>query len=575
MTEYNTTDVQITIRDWSIDNLPQVLSYNKKIGSKFNFNFELDSYENYDSFIKICTLIQNSGINFSDCNFNISLTKDKFNSKEWQNIYKFAEELQKEGKSVCFKEANTIWTLQEVINANNKIDITAEKIKSANLSPLEQFISAFKTVSSRVYTEEGLYDSSFLSRSIYGILNTDKIVCVGYANWLESIIEKLGSQNLICVKHSTEVTDKNGTGGHSSNVVYIKDEKYGIEGLYYADACFSSAKKFDETLDLTFCLVPLEDMKHLNGSTMKPRDENPFYAFLSNHKPNEQVVPYFNRNAVEFFGQHNIFNANELREKFKENLLKQSKNSIDNTNAFFNGTEIETEESLLDAMKETYGIKSKILEEINYNTNITKQTHDKLISLLDQKINRRISEKDFESQLSQLIETMRLEKSSQDATINISTTLSKWLNDTIEKKQRAYILLSEGMEISKTGFINPKLEYQFQRYLATVISHKSTVISIESFAKATLNVLLSEGMTEPTARSIVNDTLDKTLRKSNNCFNIPFCKGDFAVRSKKYINEKQKRFEEMRQRRLQIQERKKQRLLSKQQESPEDTTNQE
>lgn len=575
MGEYNANSVQITIRDWSIDNLSQVLSYNKKFATTFNFNFEFDSYENYDMFTTVCTLIQNSGINFDDCNFNISLTKDKFNANEWQNIYKFANALEKEGKTICFKEATTVWTLQEVINANNKIDITAEKIKNANLSPLEQFISAFKTVSSRVYTEEGLYDSSFLSRSIYGVLNTDKIVCVGYANWLEAIIEKLGSENLICVKHSTEVTDRNGTGGHSSNVVYIKDEKYGIEGLYYADACFSSAKSYDETLDLTFCLVPLEDMQHLHGSVMKPREENPFFAFLSTEKPKDAILSFYNRNAVEFFGKHNIFDANQLRLKFKENLLKQSQNSIENTSTFFNGTEIESEDGLLETMKESYGIKSKILEEIHYSTNITPTTHSLLVKLLNQKINRRISEKDFEKELNTLIATMQQEKSDKNATINISQALAKWLNDTIDKKQKAYILLSESMEISKTGFINATLEYQFQRYLATIISHKSTVIPVETFAKATLNVLLSEGFGEQTARSMVNDTLDKTLRKSNNCFNIPFCKGDFAVRSKKYINEKQKRFEEMRERRRQIQERRKQKLLAKQQGSPEDTTNQE
>ena len=30
---------------------------------------------------------------------------------------------------------------------------------------------------------------------------------------------------------------------HQTNVVYIKDEKYGIDGYYYADSCWDSIKK--------------------------------------------------------------------------------------------------------------------------------------------------------------------------------------------------------------------------------------------------------------------------------------------------------------------------------------------
>ena len=71
-------------------------------------------------------------------------------------------------------DAKNCWTLNQVIDANNKIDVVAKYIKDHNLSPFEAMTYIHKWASNFVYNGGmGLQDGRVLPST----LNTDKIVC--------------------------------------------------------------------------------------------------------------------------------------------------------------------------------------------------------------------------------------------------------------------------------------------------------------------------------------------------------------------------------------------------------------
>lgn len=151
-----------------------------------------------------------------------------------------------------------------------------------SLSPLEKFICAFNYVSDFAYNEEDLSDGDTLdtSRDIEGIYSTRRIVCYGYANLLSHICDRLGipclMQYILIEKHANG--DESVTGGeaHENNLVFLKDEKYGIDGVFYVDACWDAFEKYNAGFMVNpnpnykkynWCIIPYEDPQFYSHST--------------------------------------------------------------------------------------------------------------------------------------------------------------------------------------------------------------------------------------------------------------------------------------------------------------------
>lgn len=127
-------------------------------------------------------------------------------------------------------------TLQQYKNTVEEMEKFLSKIKKYELSPLEQMMYAYDLVRDRVYTEENQEESYSTSRDLTATLLGDKIVCVGYANIFEKILQNLGIQTTMC-----SMVSKNQTG-HRRNAVYVKDTKYHVEGVFFCDPTWDSRK---------------------------------------------------------------------------------------------------------------------------------------------------------------------------------------------------------------------------------------------------------------------------------------------------------------------------------------------
>lgn len=137
-------------------------------------------------------------------------------------------------------ENNCAVLLQDYLSSIEYIDNLVEHIKSLNLSKMEQVMYTYDIVRSRTYKKEERYEGNYQSREITYVLNGDKIVCAGYARLFNTILKKLNINTYNCIVKNNESRTL-----HMRSAAYIKDESYGIEGIYYFDPTWDAKKEND------------------------------------------------------------------------------------------------------------------------------------------------------------------------------------------------------------------------------------------------------------------------------------------------------------------------------------------
>ena len=120
-----------------------------------------------------------------------------------------------------------------VIAINKKIS----EIECYDFSPLEKIMYVYDMVRDRVYTEVSDDEDKNISRDLTSVLLGDKIVCVGYSKIFAILLKKFGIDcKQVVLRHID-----NGSG-HMRCVIYIKDDKYDVDGVYYFDPTWDSKK---------------------------------------------------------------------------------------------------------------------------------------------------------------------------------------------------------------------------------------------------------------------------------------------------------------------------------------------
>ena len=132
-------------------------------------------------------------------------------------------------------------SLVDCYRTMEKIEKQALDIKKLGFSPMESIMYVYDLVRSRIYTEEDLGESYLKSRDLSEVMFGDKIVCVGYANLFQAYLNSLGIQSFL-----VPLTNINDSNGHVRNVVYVQDEKYNIDGVYYFDPTWDSKYSKDD-----------------------------------------------------------------------------------------------------------------------------------------------------------------------------------------------------------------------------------------------------------------------------------------------------------------------------------------
>ena len=134
-------------------------------------------------------------------------------------------------------------SVEELKLTYNYINEICNKVIKYNLSPLEKLVYVYDLTRNREYKKENEYECGLTSRDLTKVLLGDKIVCVGFAKIFDAVLKKIGfSSELDILIRENEKNIK----GHMRNAVYLKDDKYEINGIYYFDPTFGCKKINDK-----------------------------------------------------------------------------------------------------------------------------------------------------------------------------------------------------------------------------------------------------------------------------------------------------------------------------------------
>ena len=163
-----------------------------------------------------------------------------------------------------FSNGKEDWNLEQVINANMKIDKYVEEIRRLNLTPFEAMIFIHKIASNFVYNNDKTVTADH-SSTLVGVLNGDKIVCQGYATLVKAIVDRLQLKGLSAEINGFQCTkNDNSIYFHANNLIHINDEKYGVNGVYLEDSCWDCRNDINsQRRGLLHCLYPIQDISSI------------------------------------------------------------------------------------------------------------------------------------------------------------------------------------------------------------------------------------------------------------------------------------------------------------------------
>ncbi len=140
------------------------------------------------------------------------------------------------------------YSIEDYSNVVFKLDELVKDIKASNMSPFEKYLKVYDIAKNyKSYNESKNHSDS---RSLKFIFDNEYMVCVGFAKLLSELLTlvDIGNINYTTKVLSVEELENynRNLGLHERNIVYLKDDKYGIDGYYCVDPTF------DNNLDKDF-----------------------------------------------------------------------------------------------------------------------------------------------------------------------------------------------------------------------------------------------------------------------------------------------------------------------------------
>ena len=128
-------------------------------------------------------------------------------------------------------------SFKEYSDSIDAIDNLVKYIDSFGFSPIEKIMFIYDLVRSREYVREDASEAYEKSRDLSEVLLGNRIVCLGYSKVFEALLEKVGISSKLDFLHPKE-----GKSGHARNIIYVKDDKYDIDGVYFFDPTWNNNK---------------------------------------------------------------------------------------------------------------------------------------------------------------------------------------------------------------------------------------------------------------------------------------------------------------------------------------------
>lgn len=138
---------------------------------------------------------------------------------------------------VNYQDQNSNIGIRELYETAFMISNIVDDIKKYNLSPLEKIIYIYDRVKSRIYKESD--ENKLESRDLDKVLKNKTIVCVGFSNLFNALSKCLGfnAMSLVSIQRK-----------HQRSLVYVRDDKYNIDGVYVFDPT-NDSRRNDNYID--------------------------------------------------------------------------------------------------------------------------------------------------------------------------------------------------------------------------------------------------------------------------------------------------------------------------------------
>ena len=487
--------------------------------------------------IDVKVIIQAEGINFND--------------EELKIMISLGAKLKEIGVPLYFDGGiKETYTIDELIKADKQLDEIIDKLNNSELSPLEKYIYIYNFLTRkkykldpREYDEDSINDYAHLPRDIISVMNTDYIVCQGYAELNAYLCKNVG---ISCYTNQVYVIDRKGSEAHMNNVVFLKDEKYNINGVFYSDACWDNDPNNHE---YSFMLLPMSDVNKMRVHIREMSSHILFipyipsvFGYIEGQQGVDIVYPASDENKKPFYAFDDYAEQFNIKDELVHNmerafsLLKLNFSNVD---------------TLIDTFKENE-IPEDIYERLgSYSPNSTSLPFFLAATLLGN--NEKILERSF-STLSKTLEQKEFapelvfDNPELDA---FDKTHSRDIND-------VYVTLEDVKKFSLdelgdsfldfydkfNNYFNAKMdkEYDHEEYNSTYLHHDmifeilyDTVlrmqrmlihtyfqreifkkdspfieISYKTFKQALLNVFIFEGLSKEDAEEAVNKAIKLT-----------------------------------------------------------------
>lgn len=211
------------------------------------------------------------------------------------------------------------------------IDSIVNHIESYNYTPFEQLLHVYDIVRNRVLNKEQENDSYTESRDITKVLFGNKIVCAGFSEIFNEVIRKLGFM------HTGIYRMKGETGYHAVNAVYVQDDKYALDGIYYFDVTLG-VKTDENDLDYLYSYLGFA----------KTKSQIDYYYSDIIHNKRIAINP---KDYPELVAQEDKYDQKRLRALKEMNFLSRVMHEEKKEYLLPNASRVDEEETLEDAIE--------------------------------------------------------------------------------------------------------------------------------------------------------------------------------------------------------------------------------
>lgn len=448
---------------------------------------------------------------------------------------------------------------RKTLSANRKLDSVAEKIKNAThngepLSNFEKYMVAYEYVTQYLYNEGGDVYHNETSHWV-PVIEGDKIVCAGYASLLEALCARIFNPEEVQVMYQgLDVFNKNTNeyiAGHANNLVYLKDDKYGIDGLFYTDACWDAIKDTRKDKQQAFCCIPINDIlqyKHLNlifrsGITSLLLKQNKDYQanFLKTKKDSFYEIYQDPEEEMEnfLFGYRKDAGAQFCKEKFKDINIYDTDGFKNTFLKDYPKIEKEINERIDKKFKKTFDKYSKL----EIPTMLSKEfiKYYNLQEHLDNICNELLSTKEIQDSL-KIIEKALKDNMAQNYIAKVKkvglavTTLNKFAKTNMQRQSIYAVRKTIEEEFEKK---QQKLKKENLKIVMNRINKiTDSQIPIEAFIKSYKIIGSMKGLKDEELKDYVENRIKKGIERTAENFEIENCKSCFAVAKLEQLEKK-------------------------------------